>query len=217
MRVHTAEFLLSAGRPEQFPRGPWPEIAFAGRSNVGKSSMINRLLSRRNLAHTSSTPGRTRTLNFYKINAQFLFVDLPGYGYAKVSRALKDAWWELVEGYLTEQPQLRGVIHIVDARHPPTPLDRELQTFLGAVGLPSLVVLTKTDKVARGERPAVRAAAARALDLPTPDAVLFFSADTGEGVPELWRAIEERLRAPIRHASGAGQRATGRPRSRDSH
>jgi len=179
--------------------------------------MINRLLSRRNLAHTSSTPGRTRTINFYTVNEQCLFVDLPGYGYAKVSRALKDAWWDLVEGYLTEQPQLRGVIHIVDARHLPTPLDRELQTFLRAVGLASLVVLTKADKVPRGERPAVRAAAARALDLPTPDAALFFSAETGEGVPELWRAIEERLRAPARPAGAAGQGATGRQRNRDSH
>ncbi|MBI3084911.1 MAG: YihA family ribosome biogenesis GTP-binding protein [candidate division NC10 bacterium] len=214
MRVQTAEFLLSAGRPDQFPRGPWPEVAFAGRSNVGKSSMINRLLSRRDLAHTSSTPGRTRTINFYTVNEQFVFVDLPGYGYAKVSRALKDAWWGLVEGYLREQPQLRGVIHILDARHPPTPLDRELQTFLRGVGLPSLAVLTKADKVPRGARAAVRAAAARALDLPTLDATFFFSAETGEGVPELWRAIEERLRASVRPA---GQRATGRRRNPDSH
>ncbi|MBI2002776.1 MAG: YihA family ribosome biogenesis GTP-binding protein [candidate division NC10 bacterium] len=214
MRVQTAEFLLSAGRPDQFPRGPWPEVAFAGRSNVGKSSMINRLLSRRDLAHTSSTPGRTRTINFYTVNEQFVFVDLPGYGYAKVSRALKDAWWGLVEGYLREQPQLRGVIHILDARHPPTPLDRELQTFLRGVGLPSLAVLTKADKVPRGARAAVRAAAARALDLPALEATIFFSAETGEGVPELWRAIEERLRASVRPA---GQRATGRRRNPDSH
>lgn len=217
MRVGAAEFLLSAGRPDQFPRGPWPEIAFAGRSNVGKSSMINRLLSRRNLAHTSSTPGRTRSINFYKVSEQFLFVDLPGYGYAKVPRAVKDAWWELAEGYLTARPQLRGVIHIVDARHSPTPLDRELQTYLGAVGVPSVVVLTKADKVPRGERPAVRAAAASALDLPAPDAALFFSAETGEGVPELWRAIQERLRAPARGGGAAGQRPTGRRQGPDSH
>ncbi len=193
MRVHTAAFLLSAGRPDQFPRIAWPEIAFAGRSNVGKSSMINRLLSRRNLARTSHTPGRTRTVNFYQVNEQFLFVDLPGYGYAKVSRALKDAWWGLVEGYLSQRVQLRGVIHIVDARHAPTAQDRELQAFLGAAGVPSLVVLTKADKVPRGQRAAVRAAAARGLGLPGPDAALFFSAQTDEGLTDLWQAIEERL------------------------
>jgi GTP-binding protein len=215
MRVQAALFLGSAGRPDQFPRGAWPEVAFAGRSNVGKSSMINRLLSRRGLAHTSSTPGRTRTINFYQVNERFLFVDLPGYGYAKVSRTLKDAWWALVEGYLTERAQLRGVIHIVDARHPPTPLDRELQEFLGAVAVPSLVALTKADKVPPGRRRAVQAAAARELDLPAPEAPLFFSAETGEGVPELWRAIEERLRAPARSGDRTGDPRAGPAIHRD--
>jgi GTP-binding protein len=196
MRVQAATFLGSAGRADQLPKGPWPEIAFAGRSNVGKSTMINRLLSRRNLAHTSSTPGRTRTINFYQVNGRFLFVDLPGYGYAKVSRALKDAWWGLVESYLTGRDQLRGVIHIVDARHAPTPQDGELQAFLNAASVPSLLVLTKADKVPRGERAAAREAAARTLALPSAEAALFFSAETGEGVPEVWRAIEERLRTP---------------------
>lgn len=207
MRVQSADFLGSAGRPDQFPRGPCPEVAFAGRSNVGKSSMINRLLGRRQLAHVSGTPGRTRTINFYRVNNAFLFVDLPGYGYAKVARAVKDTWWNLVETYLTQRPHLRGVIHILDARHPPTPLDRELEAFLTAVGVPSLVVLTKADKVGRGERRAVQLAAAETLSLPSQDAVLCFSAETGEGVPALWRAIQERLRAPARVAG----RARGRP------
>ncbi len=212
MRVHATDFMASAGRPDQFPRGPWPEVAFAGRSNVGKSSMINRLLGRRQLAHVSAAPGRTRTINFYRVNDAFLFVDLPGYGYAKVSRAVKDAWWTLVESYLTERPQLRAVVHIVDARHPPTPLDRELEAFLTAVGLPSLVVLTKADRVGRGERRAVQRAAARTLSLPAPDALLIFSADTGEGVPQLWRSIEERLRDPARgtrHVAGGGAGSVG--------
>ncbi|MBI4574543.1 MAG: YihA family ribosome biogenesis GTP-binding protein [candidate division NC10 bacterium] len=213
MRVTAASFLLSAGRHDQFPRTAWPEIAFAGRSNVGKSSMINRLLGRRNLARTSNTPGRTRTINFYQVNEQCLFVDLPGYGYAKVSRSVQESWWALVESYLTERAQLRGVIHIEDARHPPTPQDRELQAFLAAVGVPSLVVLTKADKVARGQRTAVRAAAATALILPSPEAVLFFSAETGEGLPELWRAIGERLRAPARRLTPPGPTA-GRERAR---
>jgi GTP-binding protein len=205
MRVHSVTFLLSAGRPDQFPRTAWPEIAFAGRSNVGKSSMINRLLSRRNLAHTSSTPGRTRTINFYQVNDRFLFVDLPGYGYARVSRAMKDDWWELVESYLTQRAQIRGVIHIVDARHPPTPKDQELQAFLGAVSVPSLVVLTKADRVLRATRKAVQASAAKALSLPTRDAALFFSAETGEGVADLWRAIQERLAAPPRVTGAAAK------------
>lgn len=212
MRVQTAEFVLSAGRADQFPRGHSPEIAFAGRSNVGKSSMINRLLSRRNLARTSSTPGRTRTINFYRVNDRFLFVDLPGYGYANVSRGLKDAWWDLVEGYLTGREQLRGVIHIVDARHQPTPQDRELQAFLHAAAVPSLVVLTKADKVPQGQRAAVQAVAADTLDLPSPEMALFFSAETGEGVPEVWRAIEERLRAPARTLGRSANTPPGRPR-----
>lgn len=216
MRVQTAAYLLSAGRPDQFPSAPWPEVAFAGRSNVGKSSMINRLLSRGNLAHTSSTPGRTRTINFYQVNDGFLFVDLPGYGYAKVSRDLKDAWWHLVESYLTHRIQLRGVIHILDARHAPTPQDRELQAFLHAAAVPSLVVLTKTDKVPRGRRAAVREMAAGSLDLPSPEMALCFSAETGEGAAEVWRAIEERLRAPLRPLARILERPAGRPRRPDS-
>lgn len=210
MRVQSAAFLLSAGRPDQFPTGGLPEIAFAGRSNVGKSSMINRLLSRRSLAHTSATPGRTRTINFYLINDTFRIVDLPGYGYAKVSRAVKEAWWDLVEGYVSERSQLRGVVHIVDARHSPTPEDRSLQEFLGGVGRPSLVVQTKADKVPRGARAAARTAAVEALHLPSADATFFFSAETGEGVADLWQAIEERLRAPARPTRPGAGRTMGR-------
>lgn len=217
MGVHAAAFRLSAGRADQFPKDPWPEIAFAGRSNVGKSSMINRLLARRNLARVSSTPGRTRTINFYQVNDRFLFVDLPGYGYARVSRVLQEAWWGLVESYLTRRAQLRGVVHILDARHPPTPQDRELQAFLGGAGVPSLVVLTKADKVPRAGRAAARETAARSLDLPSPEVILLFSAETGEGAADLWRAIEERLRAPARTAGRVADRPAGGRRGPDSH
>ncbi len=197
-RIRSAIFLVSAGQPEQFPRGPFPEIAFAGRSNVGKSSMINRLLGQRELAHTSGTPGRTRTINFYQINDRFRFVDLPGYGYARVSRTLKEAWWILVENYLRGRDQLRGVIHILDARHPPTQQDRELTEFLSAVGLPYCPVLTKVDKLTRGQRATVRAAVVRALGQGRPESLVLFSATTGEGVGDLWQAIEARLDAPSR-------------------
>lgn len=214
MRGREAVFLTSAARPEQFPRTPWPEIAFAGRSNVGKSSVINRLLCRRDLARVSSTPGRTRTINFYQVNGGCVFVDLPGYGYAKVSRELQEAWWSLVETYLTQRVQLRGVIHIMDARHPPTAQDRELQSFLNAVGVPARLVLTKSDRVPRGRRADARKVVAENLALPFPGAPSFFSAETGEGVPELWRAIEECLRAPAGGARMEGLR--GKQRHPDS-
>jgi GTP-binding protein len=145
-------------------------------------------------------PGRTRTINFYLINSRVLFADLPGYGYAKVSRAIKEAWWRLVEGYLREREQLRGVVHIVDARHPPTVDDQEMQDFLRAVELPSLVAMTKADKLERGRRLASRNATVEALGLPDPEAPLFVSAETGEGIPELWRAIDERLAAGLQPA-----------------
>ncbi len=198
MRVDTATFLLSAGRPDQFPSGPFPEIAFAGRSNVGKSSMINRLLGRRHLAHTSSTPGRTRTINFYQVNDRFRFVDLPGYGYARVSRTLQQAWWDLVEGYLRDRRELRGVIQILDARHAPTQQDKALMDYLMSVGLPFCPVMTKGDKVARGQRAALRAVVAKTLGHSSPESIILFSATTGEGVADLWQAIESRLAAPRR-------------------
>jgi GTP-binding protein len=206
MRVASAAIVESAGRLDQFPRGERPEVAFAGRSNVGKSSLINRLLGRRGLARTSSTPGRTRTINFYLVNEAVLFADLPGYGYAKVSRSLQEDWWVLVEGYLTHRVPLRGVVHLVDARHPPTDRDQGLQDFLVAVGAPSVVVLTKADKVPRGQRRAVQAAATRLLGLARPEMGLFFSAETGEGAQELWRALDAFLAAPpgrLRDRAGA--------------
>ena len=198
MRIHTAALLQTAGRVDQFPRGDRPEVAFAGRSNVGKSSLINRLLGRRTLARTSSTPGRTRTINFYALNEAVLFVDLPGYGYAKVSRTIQEAWWALVETYLTERAALRGVVHLTDARHPPTEQDRELQVFLAAIRVPCVHVLTKADKVPRGRRSAVLRSARGYLG-PSAGEAMFFSAETGEGVAELWRALDAVLGAPPQH------------------
>ncbi len=211
MRIQTAAFVTSAGRTDQFPGGGRPEVAFAGRSNVGKSSLINRLLGRRALARTSSTPGRTRTINFYAVNDAFLFVDLPGYGYAKVSRSVQEGWWALVESYLADRVPLRGVVHLTDARHPPTEQDRELQAFLAAVGVPCVHVLTKGDKLPRGLRGAARRAAREALGPVAPEAIVF-SAETGEGAADLWRAIEAMLAAPLRRRAAA-QPGRGRPES----
>jgi GTP-binding protein len=213
MRIQTAEFITSAGRVDQFPGGCRPEVAFAGRSNVGKSSLLNRLVGRRALARISSTPGRTRTINFFAVNDSFLCVDLPGYGYARVSRIVQEAWWRLVEAYLTGRVPLRGVVHLTDARHPPTDHDRELQAFLAAHGVPCLHALTKADKVPRGRRRESLGAAEEVLGRVASQAI-FVSAATGEGVPELWRAIEVMLTAPPRPLAAsqpAGQRgARGR-------
>lgn len=217
MRVQQSDFLISAGRADQFPHGGRPEVAFAGRSNVGKSSLINRLLGRRALARTSATPGRTRTINFYAVNDRFLCVDLPGYGYAKVSRIVQEGWWRLVEEYLTRRAPLRGVVHLTDARHAPTHLDLELREFLAAVRVPCVHVLTKADKVPRGQRRASVAAAEAVLGGAASPAI-FCSATSGEGIPELWRAIDAALGEPPRPlaAERPPTPASGRARARES-
>ena len=194
MKVTSAEFVGSATSPRDFPRDRRPEIAFAGRSNVGKSSLLNRLLGRRKLARVSKTPGRTQTINFFRINGgAFYFVDLPGYGYAKVSERMRRSWAAMVEGYLRDREMLRAVVMIVDARHPPTPLDQELRAWLCAARIPHVAVLTKADKVSRGGRRRSREIAAAALKMRDPEQVLFFSAVTGEGERELWQHLAQYL------------------------
>lgn len=142
-----AEFITSATAPQHFPETAFPEVAFVGRSNVGKSSLLNSLVGRRKLAHISSTPGKTRQINFYRIDGRYHFVDLPGYGYAKVSKTEREAWRKSIELYLTGREQLRLVVSLIDIRHEPTRLDRDLVEWLNALGLPFLVVLTKSDKI----------------------------------------------------------------------
>ena len=206
------DFIWGTGTIDSLPQQTLPEVAFVGRSNAGKSSLINALTGRKTLARVSRTPGRTREINFFKLGGRLMLVDLPGYGYAKVSRSQQEDWWVLVEGYLTHRVPLRGVIHLVDARHPPTDRDQGLQDFLVAVGAPSVVVLTKADKVPRGQRRAVPAAAVRLLGLARPEMGLFFSAETGEGAPELWRAVDALLAAPpgrLRDRAGAPFPAPG--------
>lgn len=186
--VRSAVFVTSAVAPEGYPREDLPEVAFAGRSNVGKSSLINAILGRKKLVRTSATPGRTQTLNFFRINDAFFFVDLPGYGYAKVPQKVRDQWGPMVEKYLTSRSQLVGLIHIMDLRHPPTPDDVQLWNWLHTAGIPAVPVLTKADKVPRGRRQAQLHAAARILGV-DPAAILVFSAVTREGVDALWRKI----------------------------
>ena len=151
MKIHSAEFLLSASTTRQFPAATLPEIAFAGRSNVGKSTLINSLLNRKKLVKTSATPGKTQLINFFKVNDQFYLVDLPGYGYAKVPESVRRKWQNLVEAYLSERETLRNVVLIIDCRHNPTVQDRQLLEWLEYYQRPSLIVASKIDKLKRGQ------------------------------------------------------------------
>ena len=151
MKIRSAEFILSASSPWQFPSPTLPEIAFAGRSNVGKSTLINSLLNRKKLVKTSSTPGKTQLINFFKINDKFHFVDLPGYGFAKVPETVRQQWQRLIEAYLQERESLRNVVLIIDSRHGPTSQDRQLKEWLDYYERPVLIVASKIDKLKRGQ------------------------------------------------------------------
>lgn len=153
MKIKSTEFIISAATVQQFPQTEHAEIAFAGKSNVGKSTLINSLLNRKNLVKTSATPGKTRLLNFFLINGEFSLVDLPGYGFAKVPQAMQTQWKELVETYLSQRTSLRGVILIIDARHSPTADDLMLQEWLDHYRIPTLIVANKVDKLKRSQVP----------------------------------------------------------------
>jgi len=191
MKIKSAEFLKSAMLPEQFPRDGRPEFAFAGRSNVGKSSLLNRLLNRRGLAKTSSTPGKTQTINFFTVNDAIYLVDLPGYGYAKVPRDVKQKWHKAMNDYLVNRPPLRLVVQLVDSRHAPTAKDAEMLGLLETAKVPALIVATKIDKVAKSQRANNIKGIYKALELDEDALVIPFSAITGEGAEEIWRVIEE--------------------------
>ncbi|AHF07949.1 ribosome biogenesis GTP-binding protein YihA/YsxC [Desulfitobacterium metallireducens] len=193
MIIHKAEYTTSAVNRNQYPEHSEPEIALAGRSNVGKSSLINKFINRKNLARTGNTPGKTRMLNFYHINDAFYFVDLPGYGYAKVSKDVHSQWGKMMEDYFSTRENLRAVIQIVDIRHKPSLEDQEMHGFLRIRGIPVLVVATKADKIARGQWAKYLKVIAEALELPDWHFILPYSAETGTGVEELHQAVEEIL------------------------
>ena len=196
MKVTAARFLGAAASPGGGPAARLPEVAVAGRSNVGKSSLLNALLGRHGLARTSSTPGRTRQINFFLVNDRFVIVDLPGYGFAVGSAAERQSWGPLVEEYLRDRPTLRGVVLLVDLRRGLEDEERELLAFLAHVGLPAALVATKVDKLGRGARGRALAALQAAVDAGVP--VLGFSARTGEGRDGLWRVVRAWLAAPER-------------------
>lgn len=190
MKVIAAEFVKSAMLPAQFPRDGRPEFAFAGRSNVGKSSLLNRLLNRHGLAKTSSTPGKTQTVNFFSVNDAVYLVDLPGYGYARVPKDVKLKWQKALHAYLVDRPPLKLVVQLVDARHPPSYKDAEMLGLLEEARVPTLIVATKVDKLTRTQRPQNIKDIYKALELDDETLVIPFSAVTGEGVKEVWQTID---------------------------
>ena len=189
MHVKTAEFVTSAVKPSQYPEGVWPEVAFAGRSNVGKSSLINTLVNRKRLVKTSSTPGRTQLVNFFSVNDALSLVDLPGYGYAKVPEAVKRQWGPMIETYLKGRDSLKGVVLILDIRRTPGLEEKNFIDWLTLYRRAAILVVTKADKLSAMNRKKQRQAIAAALDKAPSDLILF-SAKTRLGKAEVWSAID---------------------------
>ncbi len=190
MKVTSAEFIKSATRPSEYPPADFPEIAFAGRSNVGKSSLINTLVNRKRLVKTSSTPGRTRLLNFFAINGRIMFVDLPGYGYAKVQARVRSTWGAMIDTYILGRPALKSIVLILDIRRDPDEKDLSLMAWLRHHRIPFITVLTKADKLS-GIKQKNRV---RAIEQALPDAagsMICFSAKTRQGLDQLWQAIAD--------------------------
>ncbi|ALC81870.1 MULTISPECIES: ribosome biogenesis GTP-binding protein YihA/YsxC [Bacillus] len=193
MKVTKSEIVISAVKPEQYPDAGLPEIALAGRSNVGKSSFINTLINRKNLARTSSKPGKTQTLNFYIINDILHFVDVPGYGFAKVSKTEREAWGRMIETYLTNRAELKAVVQIVDLRHPPSNDDIMMYDFLKHYGLPVIVIATKADKIPKGKWDKHAKVVKESLEMETGDPLILFSSETKKGKEEAWSAIHHMI------------------------
>ena len=189
MIIKSTEFIKSAVKPNQYPESDLPEIAFAGRSNVGKSSLINVLVNRKNLVRTSSTPGRTQLINFFNVNGRFTLVDLPGYGFAKVPLAVKKDWGPMMETYFATRSNLRGVVLIFDIRRTPVAEDRQMLQWLRAYDIPAVPVITKCDKVSRNERAKQAAIIAATLGVVKTD-LCFFSALSREGTEQIWQKVE---------------------------
>lgn len=193
MKVNEVEMVISAVKPDQYPEDGLPEFALAGRSNVGKSSFINKMLNRKSIARISSKPGKTQTLNFYKIENELYFVDVPGYGFAKVSKRERMKWGEMIETYLTERPDLKAALLIVDLRHPPTNDDVMMYQFLKHYETPCIVIATKADKVSKGKRQQHLRIVKETLQILPTDEAIIFSSETGEGKDAAWTAIESKI------------------------
>jgi GTP-binding protein len=193
VKISSARFVKSATRPAEFPRDQRPEIAFCGRSNIGKSSLLNTLTKAHGLARTSSSPGRTQTINFFLIDERFYFVDLPGYGYAKVPKAIKEGWGAMIEHYLQDRNQLKLAVMLVDSRMPPVESDMLMKRWLDHHRIPNAVVLTKTDKISRNQLNQALRTSAQTLNTKE---IIPFSAATGSGRDDILTRIETAVDHP---------------------
>lgn len=189
MKVTKAELAHVAVKPDQYPTSQLPEIALSGRSNVGKSSFINKMINRKALARTSQRPGKTQTLNFYEINEQLYFVDVPGYGYAKVPKSEREAWGRMIETYLESRSQLKAVVQIIDVRHPPTSDDKMMYNWLKHFEIPVIVVATKCDKIPKGKWQKHLKVIEKDLQKEKTDPLLLFSSETAYGKEQIWNTI----------------------------
>lgn len=191
MNIHNADITVSAVRPEQYPKTGYPEIAFVGRSNVGKSSMINKLLNRKSLARVSSAPGKTITINFYNIDDTIYLVDLPGYGYAKRSKAEVQSWGDMMDAYLTERPQLKRIMLLVDSRHAPTADDKMMLEWIRTMRPDegAVIIATKTDKLTKRELAENLTMLEKSLQLTEDDILVPFSTKSDEGKITVWDMI----------------------------
>lgn len=193
MKISKAEFIKSAVWPNQYPPAVMPEIAFVGRSNVGKSSLINALVGKKNLAKTSNTPGRTQLINFFAINETLSFVDLPGYGFAKVARSMKKEWGDMIEAYLKERPNLALVILILDIRRDPSEDDLSLCDWLASYRIPYMYVLTKADKLSNNQAINRRRLIEKLLGISGEAKPIIFSAKTQQGKNDIWQTMDNHL------------------------
>lgn len=192
MIIHSAKFICSAVTPDQYPPDDLPEVAFAGRSNVGKSSLINKILNRKKLVRTSKTPGRTQLLNFFEINEVWRFVDLPGYGYAKVPVEVQKRWRPMVESYLMTRANMRGMVWLLDIRREVSKEDLTLWDWLQAKQVKVIIVITKADKLSKNKRNKQAASIAKSLGRKAQE-LIQFSATSGEGREEIWQALRQLL------------------------
>lgn len=194
MKVTKAEIVISAVAEAQYPDDNLPEIVLLGRSNVGKSTFVNTLIERRSLARTSSQPGKTQTMNFYRINDLFHFVDMPGYGYAKASKTEREKWGKMIEKYLRNRENVALIFQLIDSRHEPSEDDRLMYEWLVYYGLNPLIVSTKADKLSKTNQKKAISRVARSLNLKNDREVILFSAETKLGKEEVWEHIEKVLR-----------------------